>query len=68
LHWKLEPLSVALKSKLALVDVIVPKGPETIEVLGGVVSVGSCTVTVQLRVAGERSVFPAASVALTAKE
>jgi len=65
LHWKLEPLSVELKSKFAVVDVVVPEGPETIEVSGGVVSPVACTI--QLRVAGEVSVLPAPSVAFTEK-
>jgi hypothetical protein len=37
-HWKVEPLSLELKPKLALVDSVVLKGPELIDVLGGVVS------------------------------
>jgi hypothetical protein len=68
LHWKVEPLSVAEKPKLAAVDVVVPDGPELIVVSGAVVSAGGASVcTVQLRVAGEASVLPAASVALTEK-
>jgi hypothetical protein len=35
-----EPLSLELKPKLALVDWVVLKGPELIDVLGGVVSAG----------------------------
>jgi hypothetical protein len=40
LHWKLEPPSEAEKAKLALVDAVVPEGPETIVVWGAVVSAG----------------------------
>jgi hypothetical protein len=65
LHWKLEPLSLEEKPKFAVVDIVVPEGPATIEVLGGVVSPSARTV--QVRLAGEASVLPAASVALTAK-
>jgi hypothetical protein len=69
LHWKLEPLSVAEKPKLALVEAVVPEGPELIDVSGAVVSAGGVTAwTVQLRVAGETSVLPAASAAFTEKE
>jgi hypothetical protein len=68
-HWKVEPLSLELKSRLALVEAVVPAGPELIVVSGAVVSAGggveACTV--QLRVAGEASALPAASVAFTAK-
>jgi hypothetical protein len=68
LHWKLEPLSLELKPMLALVAVVVVAGPEPIVVSGAVVSAGGVAVeTVQLRVAGELSTLPAASVALTAK-
>jgi hypothetical protein len=67
-HWKLEPLSLELKSKLALVEVVVPDGPEEIVVSGAVLSTGGAgAATVQLRLAGEVSVLPAASVARTAK-
>jgi hypothetical protein len=68
LHWKVEPPSVELKPRLAVVDVVLVGGPEVIDVLGGVVSVGGVSAcTVQLRVAGVESVLPAASVALTEK-
>jgi hypothetical protein len=40
LHWKLEPLSLELKPRLALVEVVVVAGPELIEVSGAVVSSG----------------------------
>jgi hypothetical protein len=62
-HWKAEPLSLELKLKLAFLELVVLPGPELIEVLGGVVS--AAEVTLQLRVAGEASVLPAASVAVT---
>ena len=39
-HWKLDPASVELKSKLAEVELVVPLGPESIVVSGGVVSGG----------------------------
>jgi hypothetical protein len=68
LHWKVEPFSVAEKPKLAAIEVVVPEGPETIMVLGAVVSAGgggACTV--QPRVAADASALPAASVALTEK-
>ena len=39
-HWKLEPDSLALKPKLAVVAVVVPVGPLVIVVSGGVVSAG----------------------------
>jgi hypothetical protein len=64
-HWKVDPLSLELKPKLAAVEVVVPDGPETIDVSGAVVSGGVCTV--QLWVAGDASVLPAASVARTEK-
>jgi hypothetical protein len=65
LHSKLEPFSVEEKSKFAVVAMVVPDGPETIDVLGGVVSPRARTV--QVRLAAEASVFPAESVALTWK-
>jgi hypothetical protein len=40
LHWKVERLSLELKPRLALVEVVVPAGPELIVVLGAVVSAG----------------------------
>jgi hypothetical protein len=39
-HWKVEPLSLELKAKLAPLDVVVAAGPELIDVCGAVVSVG----------------------------
>jgi hypothetical protein len=45
LHSKLE-ISLALKVKIAVVDVVVDAGPPIITVLGGVVSRGSGRVTV----------------------
>ena len=56
--------SVAEKVKVAEPDVTVPEGPESIVVSGGVVSAGG-TLTVQVLVAGDASVLPAASVART---
>ena len=40
LHSNVEPLSFAEKPKLALVEVVVPEGPESIAVSGAVVSAG----------------------------
>jgi hypothetical protein len=64
-HWKLEPPSLEKREKLAAVEEVVPDGPEEIEVWGGVVS--GVASTVQVRLAGEASVLPAASVALAEK-
>ena len=62
-HSKLELASFELKRKLALVEVVVAGGPESIEVLGEVVSLVTCTV--QPRVAGVGSALPDLSTALT---
>ena len=62
-HSKLELASLELKRKLALVEVVVAAGPESIEVLGGVVSADACTV--HPRVAGVGSALPAVSTART---
>ena len=64
-HSNVEPGSVEEKPKLAAVSVVGDDGAEEIGVFGAVVSAG--TVTVQLAVAAELSVLPAASVARTAK-
>ena len=63
LHWKVEPVSLEEKPKLAeaLFTVLPEAGPEVMVVSGAVVS------TVQVRLAGVPSVWPAASVALTWK-
>ena len=53
--------SVEEKVKVALAEAIVPEGPESIEVSGGIVS------TLQAWEAGEASALPAASVAATSK-
>ena len=63
LHSKLEA-SVEENSKLATFEVIVPEGPEVIDVSGGVVSTTTAS-TVHVRVAGDGSTLPAASFALT---
>ena len=65
MHSKLEPLSLEEKLKFAVVAIVVPEGPATIDVLGGVVSPSARTV--QVRPAAEASALPAASVALTEK-
>jgi hypothetical protein len=56
-HWKLEPVSLEEKLKLAELELVVPLGPESIVVWGAAVSTVTCT-TVE---AGE--LLPAASVA-----
>ena len=58
------PASDALNVKLASPVVAVPEGPPVIVVSGAVVS-GGGTATVQVRVAGDASVLPAASLART---
>jgi hypothetical protein len=71
LHSKLEPASVAVKEKLAVVAVMVPLGPLEIVVFGGVVSAGGVSsaggrvAIVQFQVAGVESTLPAASLART---
>jgi hypothetical protein len=60
-HSKLEPVSPALKVKVAAVSAVSASGPVSIAVSGAAVS------TVQVRLAGEASVLPAASVARTSK-
>ena len=59
LLWKVTPVSFEVKLTEAVVEETSPEGAEVIVVLGAVVS------TVQLALAGEASVFPAASIALT---
>jgi hypothetical protein len=61
-HWKLEPVSLEVKLKLAEVEVLGFAGEELIDVSGGVVS----TLTVKLR-ATVAPGLPAVSVALTRK-
>jgi adenine deaminase len=67
LQVKLEPDSLALKEKLAVMAVVLAAGPVPIWVCGGVVSAGGgvVVVTFQLHVAGVVSRFPAGSVART---
>ena len=57
--WKVTPVSFELKVTEAVVDETLPEGAEIIVVFGTVVS------TVQEALAGDASVFPAASVART---
>ena len=65
LHSKVEPASLALKPKLAAVEVVLDAGLLVIEVFGGVVSGGGGGDSiVQLCVAGEESTLPDPSVAL----
>ena len=68
MHSNVEPASVALKAKDAVVADVVPVGPEEIVVSGAVVSAGALVSTVNDRVAGDASVLPATSVARTATE
>ena len=58
-HWKLLPVSLDVKLKLALVWFVGDGGAEVIVVCGGVVSI------VHVWLAGEASVFPAPSIART---
>ena len=64
-HSNVESDSVDENAKLADRVVTVPVGPDAIEVSGGVASSGVDALIVQLREAGDASVFPAASVART---
>jgi hypothetical protein len=61
LHWNVEPASVEVKLKLAVVWFVGFAGPAVIVVFGAVRS------TVQVCCAGEPSTFPAGSVARTLK-
>ena len=68
LHSKDEPLSSAMKEKLAAVEAVFAPGPSVIKVSGGVVSGGGgVTTTVQIQTAGVASTFPAASFARAEK-
>ena len=58
-HWNVEPASLELKPKLALVAFVGLAGPDVIDVSGAVVSI------VHVKLAGVASVFPAGSVART---
>src|SRR5438552_279875 len=60
-HSNAAPVSLALNANDAEVEVVVPDGPDESVVSGAAVSI------VHERVAGVASVFPAASVARTAK-
>ena len=53
-----------MNANVGVASLVVPVGPDVIDVAGAVVS---GTLTVNVRVAGEASVLPAASVALTPK-
>jgi hypothetical protein len=64
-HSKLDPDSVALKPKLAAVEVVLEAGWLVIDVSGGVVSAGGGDVTTQPYSAGVASTLPAASFART---
>ena len=67
LHSKVLPASEEEKVKVALFCLIVPEGPESMVVSGGVVSCGVGTFTVKVLEAGVASTLPAPSVALTSK-
>src|SRR5215210_4782748 len=60
-HWNVAPASFEEKPKVGVGSFVGPFGPESIEMLGAVVS------TLTLRVAAALS-FPAASIARTANE
>ena len=62
LHWKVEPLKVDVKPKVALVLFTDPLGPDVI-----VVSGATAAFTVQDWLAGVGSVLPAGSTARTLK-
>jgi hypothetical protein len=64
LHWKLEPDSLEVKLKLALVEVVELAGAAVMVVFGAVVSL-VVVVIVQLRDAGDVSQLPAWSRART---
>ena len=57
--WKVTPVSFEVKVTEAVVEETFPEGAAVIVVFGAVVS------TVQVALAGDASVFPAASVART---
>ena len=59
LLWKVTPVSFEVNVTEAVVEETFPEGAEVIVVFGIVVS------TVQLALAGDASVFPAASIART---
>jgi hypothetical protein len=67
LHSKVEPASDEEKANVALFCFMVPEGPESMMVLGGVVSCGGGTFTVKVLEAGVGSTLPAPSLALTSK-
>jgi hypothetical protein len=62
-HAKVDPASVAVKANVGVESLVGPFGPEPMVVSGAVVSAGGSIV--QVRVAGEASTLPAASVART---
>ena len=67
LHSKVELASEEEKVNVALFCFMVPEGPESIVVSGGVVSCGGGSTTLKVLEAGVASTLPAASVALTSK-
>ena len=68
LHWKVEFASEEEKANVALFCFMVPEGPESMVVFGGVVSCGGGgTSTVKVLEAEVASTLPAPSVALTSK-
>ena len=68
LHSKVLPASEEEKANVALFCFMVPEGPESMVVSGGVVSCGGGgTFTVKVLEAGVASTLPAPSFALTSK-
>ena len=65
MHSNVDPASEEENEKLAELVEIVPDGPESIVVCGGVMSALGVVLIVKLLVAGLASVLPAASVART---
>ncbi len=61
LHSNVEPVSLEENSNVGVLSLVAPDGPAVIDVSGAAVS------TVIVRVAGEASVLPEASVAHTLK-
>jgi hypothetical protein len=64
-HWNVDALSLAVKAKVGVASFVGPLGPEPIDVSGAVMSGGGAVLTVNERLAGDASAFPAASVART---
>jgi hypothetical protein len=65
LHLNVEPGSLEVNSKVAVVPITLPLGGLVMVVSGGVVSVPPLPLGVKVRVAGVVSILPAASLAHT---